>query len=312
MTREAAVRYVYDLNPEMSRKAAEETGADAVADPRAIFDAKNIDIVTLATPPFARLEYVRQACEAGKHLMLEKPMARTLDDALGIFTAIRQSGVKCFMPFARTTNPACQKLAELIGSGELGDPLVFIHTDLAGPYPWVPLDHWMNDMQKSGGPIGDYSVHFIELARACMSSEADNVFYSGKPTTGRIKSDDQATLMIEYRSGGIGEFTKSWAFPPGLKLGYQKTHVICREAIVEVGWNKLTIHSSRGTRQSAIEEIPVRRTEGYRNLISAIEKDTPLIASELEGLRTIEILDAALTSRRTGCKEHVNLSFADG
>lgn len=303
---DAKVRYVYDVNAELAQKAAESTGAKAVDDPDAIFEADDVDIVTLATPPFARLEYVQKACDAGKHLMVEKPMSRTLEDALGIVEAVRNSGVKCFVPFARATSAVQRKLVETIASGELGDPVGFIHTNLSGPYGWVPLDHWMHDMEKSGGPIFDYSIHFIELARACMGSEANQVSYVGADTTGRVKSDDQATLLIEYENGAFGEFTKSWAFPPGVKIGHQSTHVICRDAVVVLD-NGVEIHTLDGVRSLSVENEPPGRADTYLNLISAIENDTPLHASELEGLRTIEILDAGLKSRETGQKEKVNL-----
>lgn len=306
---EAKVRYVYDLKDELAQKAAEDSGAKVVDNPDAIFEADDVDIVTIATPPYARLEYVRKACEAGKHLMVEKPMARSLEDAEGIFQAVRESGVKCFVPFSRAVSSVSRDVVEVIESGELGKPVAFIHTNLSGPYSWVPLDHWMHDMEKSGGPIFDYSIHFIEMARACMGSEASHVSYVGANTTGRVKSDDQATLLVEYESGAFGEFTKSWAFPPGIRIGHQSTHVVCLDAVVTLdGGTK--IHTSDGVRElSAKEGEMPGRAESYLNLIQAIEKDTPLYASELEGLRTIEILDAGLKSRETGKKEQVHLHF---
>jgi ribosome biogenesis GTPase len=78
---ELSVDAVYDLDEERREAVAAATGATAVADAGAIFDVEAIDIVTIATPPFARREYVEAACAAGKHLMLEKPVARTLGHA---------------------------------------------------------------------------------------------------------------------------------------------------------------------------------------------------------------------------------------
>ena len=300
------VLYVYDIKKELAIDAANKTGAKVVDQPDAIFEAPDVDIVTLATPPFARAEYVQKACEAGKHLTVEKPMARTIEDALSIFRAVRKSGVKCFVPFARAVSPVYRELVNIIQSGELGDPLDFIHTNLSGPYGWVPLDHWMHDIEKSGGPIFDYSIHFIELARACMDSEAKEVCYMGANTTGLVKSDDQATMLVQYESGGFGEFTKSWSFPTNVRLGHQTTHVVCRNAVVTLDPNVI-IHTANGDREvTAKSEIP-GRAEGYLNLISAIENGTPLFASELEGLRAIEILDTALKSRESGKKEQVQI-----
>jgi predicted dehydrogenase len=308
LQKQTQVKYVYDIDEGLAHKAAETSGATAVSSPDAIFAADDVHIVTVATPPYARVEYVRQACNAGKHLMLEKPMARTLKGALSIFESVRLSGVKCFIPFARATSATYQELVRTIESGDLGSPLAFVHTNLSGPYSWVSLDHWMHDMEKSGGPIFDYSVHFIELARACMGSEACEVCYVGAATTGRVRSDDHATLLVSYENGALGEFTKSWAFPPEVKLGYQSTHVVCQNAVAVLSSEGVEIHTSEGMRHLVTERNKIPgRAESYLNLIAGIESDTPLHASELEGLRSIEILDAGLTSRVTGKKEPVCL-----
>jgi predicted dehydrogenase len=307
MPDDVKVRYVYDAQEEASRKAAEETGAAWLPDPRPMFESEDLDVVVIATPPFARVEYVRMACETGKHLMLEKPMARTIEQALEIFRLIRESGIKCHIPFARTTSADFRQLVDIINSGQIGKPVMFVHSNLAGPYSWIPLDHWMHDMELSGGPIFDYSIHFIELARACMGLEALTACYVGADTTGRVKSDDQATLILEYANGAIGQFTKSWAFPPEVAVSHQSTYVACTEGVgVLNNNNSIDIVTSEGTRTlETSPNDPPARIQCYRNLFDAIENDNPVFAGELEGLRIAEILDSALISRRSGKKEKV-------
>jgi predicted dehydrogenase len=273
-----------------------------------LFDSENVDIVTIATPPFARAEYVKMACAAGKHLMVEKPMARTLEDALSIFSAVRESGVKCFVPFARAVSSMMRKIVDAFESDRFGRPVAFIHTNLSTPYGWVPLDHWMHNMEESGGPIFDYSIHFIELARSCMMSEARRVSYAGSAVTNRVKSDDHAVLAIEYENEAMGEFTKSWTFPPQVRLGHQTTHIVCQDAVIVLDASGTTVYTNDGASklESPKNQVP-GRAEAYLNLISAIEDGTPLYASELEGLRTNEILHSALASRESGRKEPVEL-----
>ena len=307
MDGEFKLQYVYDINPALTEKAANQTGAKALTDPDEMFESKDVDIVAILTPPFARVEYVKKACAAGKHLMLEKPMARTIDQALEIYSSVRTSGAKCFIPFARTGRSDFLKVPRIIQSGDLGDPLAFIHIHITGPYPWIPLDHWMHDQDKSGGPIFDFSIHFIEMARACLGAEAESVIYGGAATTGRVKSDDQVTALVHYKGGGFGEFTKSWAIPPQVKFGHGGTFVICRDAVVTID-PKVEIHTADGVREVTRDDTGHEgRIRQYRNLISAIEDGTPLFASELEGLRTIEILDAAERSRASGRREPVHL-----
>jgi predicted dehydrogenase len=266
-----------------------------------------VDIVAILTPPFARVEYVERACAAGKHLMLEKPMARTLEQALAIVGSIRRAGVKCFVPFMRAVSAAHRELAERVRSGTFGEPLAFVHTFLGAPYSWVPLDHWMHDEARSGGPIFDFSIHFLEMARACLGAEAESVLYDGAALTHRVASHDHATLLVAYPGGRLGEFTKSWDFPPGCSYGHNASHVVCRDAVVALG-EKVVAHGPGGPRELALGQgAPNGRTQSYRNLIEAIETDAPLYASELNGLRMNEILDAMERSRSSGRRESVAL-----
>jgi UDP-N-acetylglucosamine 3-dehydrogenase len=304
---EAEVRYVYDIQAELTEKAAKESGAKGLTDPDEMFDDRDVDIVAILTPPFARVEYVTKACAASKHLMLEKPMARTIEQALQIFHTVQKSGAKCFIPFGRAVNKNWQRVVEIVQSGELGAPHAFVHTALGTPYSWVSLDHWMHNQEKSGGPIFDYSIHFIEFARACMGTEAKEVVYAAGITSGRVKSDDHATLFIYYEGDGVGQFTKSWAFPPGIQSAHHEvTHVVCDAGVISVG-KKIELFTDRGVTEFEPMQADSGRAESYRNLITAIEEDTPLYANELNGLRMNEILDAALRSRESGCKEPVSL-----
>ncbi|MHC4503467.1 MAG: Gfo/Idh/MocA family protein [Planctomycetota bacterium] len=322
MPDEAHVRCVFDTEADSARKAAEETGAALVESADAIFDDEAVDIVAICTPPFARVDYVERACAAGKHLMLEKPMARTVDQALAISGSIREAGVKCFIPFARALGGPNRELAKMVRAGAFGEPRAFVHTNLGTPYSWVALDHWMHDQDLSGGPIFDYSIHYMELARACLG-EAREVLYGAAATTGRVKSDDQATLLVWYaegqapskvrpaltgvEEGRFGEFTKSWSLPPGCGYGHQTTHVVCADAVIVLG-KTIEAHTSEGKRELDVgKDAPGGRGESYRNLIAAIEDDVPLHASELEGLRMNEILDAMERSRASGRKERVTL-----
>lgn len=302
---EVRVRYVYDVDEARAHSAAQQTGAAHLTEPTRMFDDEAVDIVTIATPPFARVDYVRRACAAGKHLMLEKPMARTLEQALEIVRCIREAGVKCFIPFARAVSAPRRELAQMVRSGAFGEPLGFVHTSLGAPYGWIPLDHWMHAEDQSGGPLFDYSIHFMELARACLGAEAQSVLYGGAAVTGRVKSHDQAALLVHYEGGKFGQFTKSWSFPPGCNYSHTADHVVCRDAVVAMG-NTINVHTPDGTRELELaKDAPDGRAQSYRNLIAAIEDDAPLYASELNGLRMNEILDAMERSRASGSQERV-------
>ncbi len=307
MTDEIRVRYVYDLDRQAMETAAKETGAKAAASADEVFGAPDVDIIAITTPPDQRVEYVQKAAAAGKHLMLEKPMARTIEQALEIVRAIRSAGIKCFIPFARAGSARMRRVVEIVQSGELGEPIGFIHHRVGPPYEWTALDHWMHDQARSGGPIFDYSIHFLEFCRACMGQEAKEVLYAGAVTSGRVKSDDQTMMMVYFDKGACGEFTMSWNLPPEPEVRHESGYVICRDAVITL-LPEMKIHIGKETRDVELPPgTPDGRMSQYQNLIAGIEDNAPLYADELTGLRITEILDAALRSRESGCKQPVEL-----
>jgi predicted dehydrogenase len=180
--------------------------------------------------------------------------------------------------------------------------LVFIYNYLDAPYSWVPSDHWMLDEKRSGGPIFDLSIHYIDFARASLGVEAEEVLYQTAATTGRVNCYDQAMLLIHYEGGRLGQFTNSWAFPAQANVSHECGFLVCRDGVVTFG-SRWEVHTADGKR----ELEPLGDAYPYRNLISAIEGTGALYADELDGLRTIEILDSAAKSRETGRAERVNL-----
>lgn len=305
---QAQLKYVYDVNRDLSRKAAEQTGAKALECAEEMFRDPEVDVIAICTPPFARVDYVERACGTGKHLMLEKPMARTVKDALRICRAIRTNHTKCFIPFGRAVHADWRRGAQIAQSGELGKPVAFHHINLTTPYFWIPLDHWMHDQVLSGGPIFDYSIHFLEMARACMG-EAESVYYGAAAPTGRVKSDDTAVMLVYYEGGTLGEFSKTWNFPPGVKFGENANLLVCQEGVVSFGAGPTQIHTPEGTRtEESLQKNPLDgRIEAYKNLFAAIDEGESLHADETNGLRMTEILEAALLSRQSGKRERITL-----
>jgi predicted dehydrogenase len=315
MDGEAKIRMVYDTNPAMAEKAASSTGGHLARAAEELFASKEIDIVSILTPPFARAGYVEMACASEKHLMLEKPIAKDLQESLRICRMIRKAGIKCFVPFRRATRPSVGEAVDLARSGVLGKPVGFAHTNVSGPYSSTNFDHWIQNQSLSGGPIVDFSIHFVDMARAALGREAESALYAGAPTTGRMKADDLASLMVFFPEDGLAEFTKAWSFPPGIKLSHECTYIICAEGVISMDpkgtgafpWEaRVLIHTAKGVKEIDSSLPPIDgRAVAYRNLIDGIEGKAVLLADEIDGLRASEILDAGLRSRETGQREKV-------
>ncbi|MDA0748903.1 MAG: Gfo/Idh/MocA family oxidoreductase, partial [bacterium] len=91
---DCSMRYTFDLNPDLARERAEETGAEPVNDPDRIFESPDVNVVIIATPTFTHPDLVARAAKAGKHILCEKPMALTQALCQQMLDACEESGVK--------------------------------------------------------------------------------------------------------------------------------------------------------------------------------------------------------------------------
>ncbi len=304
------VKYVCDVDAEAASRAASLTGAKALVRSDALFDDPEVDIVAVLTPPKHHLELARRAAETGKHLMLEKPMARTLPEARAIVGVIQASQLRCLVPFVRALSASWRAAAQQIVGGAFGEPLAFSASCVATPYDWVPLEHWMHDEAESGGPLFDYSVHWMDLAQACLGSAAESVHYEGVKT-GRLRCEDHAQLSVRFAGAKLAAFTRSWACPRQAPYFADATYVVCERALVVFG-EQVVAHTETGrvelsyTAQAGEDG----RLGSYRELARAIDEKRATFSDEVAGLRMAEILDAMERSRASRGSEAV--SRADG
>ena len=138
---------VFDLDADRAREASKLTGANPAATVEEVFDDDRVDIVSVLTPAHTHAEIVEKAAAAGKHLMLEKPMAASLDDAIRISRAIRDAGVRCFHPTLRAlVKDLFEKLSEPTAvDGPLGPVRGGFHTVLSLPFKWAS---WFADRRQ--------------------------------------------------------------------------------------------------------------------------------------------------------------------
>ena len=147
------------------RLAAQAPGARAEADWRRAVSASDVDAVIVATTNDALAPVTIAALQAGKHVIVEKPAARSLAELQAVIAASRQSGGKVQVGFNHRFHPAFRKAREIFTSGALGE-LMFIRARY-GHGGRVGYDReWRANPQFSGGgELLDQGVHLIDLAR---------------------------------------------------------------------------------------------------------------------------------------------------
>jgi predicted dehydrogenase len=155
------------------------------------------------------------AAEAGKHVVCEKPLARTADESFEMYRRVNAAGVKHMCAFNYRFVPAVRLAREMIEAGEIGEIYHFRSSYLQD---WI-LDPvfakvWRLDRSIAGsGALGDLGAHIIDLSRFLVGEVAAvsavlRTFIEDRPG-GRVDVDDAFEAIVEFESGAVGTYEAS-------------------------------------------------------------------------------------------------------
>lgn len=152
---------VADIDAAAARRAADELATAAVA-PDALLVADDVDLVYIATPPALHFRQARAALEAGKHVLVEKPLATTVADAEALAALAARRRLACVANLVERYNPLADAVREVIRSRLLGDLVHGLFINEAADEGLAP-GHWFWDREMSGGIFVEHGVHFFDL-----------------------------------------------------------------------------------------------------------------------------------------------------
>lgn len=179
-----------------------------------------VDVVSICTPTHLHAEMAVFAANQGKHVLTEKPIARTLQQVQLMQQAAQANHIKLGVGFMRRQSPVFEALRQALKAGQLGRPVLYTARDLRQVRPKLA----MHDDQQNGGPVIDMAVHYIDVWNAIFDSRPAQVFArgltlaAGRPELTSIaqKAPDTAELIVQYESGDLGSFTVTWGLPPAV------------------------------------------------------------------------------------------------
>lgn len=156
-----AIRAVADIDPAAAQRAATELEAEVLA-ADALLVAPDVDLVYIATPPALHFRQARTALEAGKHVLVEKPLATTRTDAETLAVIAEREGRCCVANLVERYNPLADAVRDVIRSRLLGELLHGLFINEAAD-EGLARRHWFWDRGVSGGIFVEHGVHFFDL-----------------------------------------------------------------------------------------------------------------------------------------------------
>jgi predicted dehydrogenase len=184
---------VADIDPAAARRAAGELGAEPRS-PDAVLAAPDVDLVYIATPPAFHFRQARAALEAGKHVLVEKPLATTVADAESLVALAARQGRVCVANLVERYNPLADAVAAVIRSRLLGDLVHGLFVNEAADEGLAP-GHWFWDRDVSGGIFVEHGVHFFDLVAFWLG--AGEVVAAARSVRPATRSDGAARAVEE-------------------------------------------------------------------------------------------------------------------
>jgi len=264
-----------------------------------------VDAVHLCVPHDLHAPMAVAAAEAGKHIMTEKPIATTVDEADRMIAAADKAGVMLMVSLNQRFLGHHQRAKELVESGVIGD-LFLCQSQFLG---FSPIKGWRHDAaQTGGGVLVDSGMHKIDLLRWIAGEVTSVQALSGCYTHTAMEGEDTAVLMLRFASGAIGQVVSSW----GIK------RPIREESLMLAGTGG-TIWTENATLSltSAIEESPgeIRQREketfpevsypdsvkqAVGHFLDCIQGKTDPLTTAQDGREALRIAQAAYAAVKTG------------
>lgn len=233
---------IADVAADRLKDVAGYFNATAYTDYRQMLADADIDVVVVAGPNSLHAQMTIDALAAGKHVLCEKPMATTLDEARAMIEAAEKSKRRLMVTMNQRFMSHHVRAKKIIESGLLGKPLtfrtVFAHS---GPENWSVegLETWFFNKGAAGvGVLGDLGVHKIDLMRWLIGEEFIEVgaevttLDKRYPDGELIDLDDNAHLVLRTARGAVGSVSVSWTH-----YGRADNHTLiaCEGGVLSIG-----------------------------------------------------------------------------
>ncbi|MGE5583674.1 MAG: Gfo/Idh/MocA family protein [Bacillota bacterium] len=204
---------VCDLNQARAEKLARKFGVQNVySDYRKMLNEIAIDAVAIVTPDFAHGQVTVDCANAGKHILLEKPLATTREDVEAIVKAVKDNNVRLMVDLHNRWSPPFAVTKQSLENGELGDPVsaYFRLNDVK----WVATD--MLPWAAKSSILWFLGSHTVDTLRWIFNDEVERVFSvssSGVLKKLGVDTVDLYQTILEFRHGGIASIENGWITP---------------------------------------------------------------------------------------------------
>lgn len=278
----------------------------------------DLDIVSICTPSGTHLDFGKKAADAGKHVVIEKPIDVSLERAQKLIDASKSNGVKLAVIYQSRFTDDAIKMKEAIQNGDIGEPFMatasvkwFRDQEYYTGSPWrgtFKLD--------GGGAVINQSIHTIDLLQ-WMLGDLDSIqAYKGTFTHETIEAEDNAVAAFRFKSGLIGTFVASTSivppYPRRIEVHGSDGTALLDESTFQLLKTDEDLKNSAQTEDPAGAESPMANLQydahrnQFNNIYQAILNDTEPVVSGKDSLRSLAFVMGLYKSAESGTQVNID------
>ncbi len=308
----AKLALLIDVNEEVAKNAAEKTGAERWSTDWKDALSPDIDIVDVSTPNHLHELHAVACMEAGKHVLLQKPIAPTLAEARRIVETAKKTGVTAGMYMSLFEDPIYYEIKRIIEGGHLGKiASVTCRGAHRGGLRMAP-GTWRGSAEKTGGGCFiQLTVHQLDMAQWLLGEKIVRVAaFSKNRMSPNVGGDDSTVAACEFESGAVGTLESSYITEPNILAVYGT------KGYIHVMNEVVTLKMDEGYEGDIIKYSEPGKTHsfrysynGYRDdnnkydqhiaFVKAVMEGRPAPVSLETGLYDLQVVKAVYESAKT-------------
>jgi predicted dehydrogenase len=312
--RDARLACVCDIRPERARERGEQWNVPWFTDMHEMMRAMgdNIDLVSVLSESGNHAAHAIAMAQYHKNVLVEKPMALTLDDADAMIHACDQAGVKLFVVKQNRLNVPVQKTRQALEAGRFGKIVMgTVRVRWCRPQSYYDQDAWRGTWAMDGGVLTNQASHHVDLLE-WMLGDVESVFAKSRTALAHIEAEDTAVVVLKFRSGTLGIIEATTATRPRDLEG--SLSILGEKGSVVIGGfavNKMeTWQFDPPLPEDAevMEKYSVNPPDVYGfghkayydHVVACLEHGKHQLVDGLEGRRSLELIMAIYESIETG------------
>lgn len=301
---------VCDIIGERARKLAAEHHAKVFEDYHEMLALDGVDVINVCTPNGLHAQMAIDAANAKHHVLCEKPMALSTDDAQDMIAAAEKNNVKLFVVKQNRYNSPVVAVKEALGAGKLGELSMVIVNCLWNRNPqYYEQASWRGTKELDGGALFTQFSHFVDLMlylagpAKSVFANADNLHHPA------IAIDDGGSASIRFRNGALGSLTYTTnAYPKNFEGSIT---LIGSKGMVKIGGqylNELEFWNVEGEPEKKVDKGEQPNDYGFyqgsmsnhdkviANVVEVLLQEGSISTTGMEGYKTVEIIEAMYRS----------------